>query len=51
MPNQTNRTTQTPGVGVLDDEHLLWIANRKMTVSGNQHNRKIEHSMNHAPED
>ena len=51
MPNQTNRTTQSPGVNVLDDEHLLWIANRKMTVSGNQHNRKIEHSMNHAPED
>ena len=51
MPNRTNRTTQTPGVSVLDDEHLLWIANRKMTVSGNQHNRKIEHSMNHAPED
>ncbi len=51
MPNQTNRTTQTPGVSVLDDEHLLWIANRKMTVSGNQHNRKIEHSIYHAPED
>ena len=51
MPNRTNRTTQTPGVSVLDDKHLLWMANRKMTVSGNQHNRKIEHSINHAPED
>ena len=51
MPHRTNRTTQSPGVSVLHDEHLLWIANRKMTVSGNQHNRKIEHSMNHELED
>ena len=48
MPNRTNRT---PDIGVLDDEHFLWIAHRKMVMSGNQYSRKIERSMNHALED
>ena len=52
MSNRTSRTNRTPDIGVLDNEHLLWTAHRKMIMSSNhQHTRKIEHHMNYAPED